>query len=155
MDQPPPIDPVNGASAGPNAATPPTSPNQPSPTLPAPQEIEQGLLFAALTYGLGLISIPFFIVPLVMRTNAYALYHAKQMLMLTLTLIAGSIVSFILSFACIGIFVWIGLLVFWIVALVLGLIQVMNRQTKPLPLIGTLAESWFAGITVLRPPGAI
>jgi hypothetical protein len=72
-----------------------TVPNQPSdaaapaPAAPAPapagggsKEVEEGKAFAVLSYVLGLVGIPFFLVPLIMRNNEFSLFHAKQCLIL-------------------------------------------------------------------------
>ena len=42
------------------------------------EEIEEGKAMAVLSYVLSLAGLPFFIVPLIMRNNDFALYHAKQ-----------------------------------------------------------------------------
>ena len=47
-------------------------------------DVEDGKAFAMLSYGLSLIGIPFFLVPLIMRNNEFSLYHAKQCLMMWL-----------------------------------------------------------------------
>ena len=45
------------------------------------KEVEDGKIFAILSYVLNFVGLPFFLVPLIMRNNAFSLYHAKQCLM--------------------------------------------------------------------------
>ncbi|NQT92531.1 MAG: hypothetical protein HQ559_07205, partial [Lentisphaerae bacterium] len=52
---------------------------------PAPaaddKDVEEGKAFAVLSYALGIVGIPFFLVPLIMRNNEFSLFHAKQCLL--------------------------------------------------------------------------
>ena len=50
---------------------------QPATGAPLPKDVEEGRTFAILSYALSFISIPFFLVPLIMRNNEFSLYHAK------------------------------------------------------------------------------
>ncbi|MCJ7548929.1 MAG: hypothetical protein MUQ30_04535 [Anaerolineae bacterium] len=93
------------------------------------------------------------------RERAYIQYHARQMLALTLALIAlpmvwavvawsiswvpiaGACVAaalfalVILGFLC-GVGIWIA-----------GLAQVMQGRLKPLPVVWALSERWFGAVT--------
>lgn len=110
------------------------------------REMEEGKTFAILSYVLSFIGLPFFLVPLIMRNNEFSLYHAKQCLMLWICGIAVSVASTILMVICIGIVLAIvgglALLVFN----VLGLMNAVKGQMKPLPLIGKWGEEWFKGL---------
>ena len=92
------------------------------------------------------IGIPFFLLPLIMRNNNFALYHAKQCLILWLTGAILGTLSAILTVVCIGAImlpiVGIALLVFTI----MGLIKAVNGEAVPVPLIGKWGEEWFKGI---------
>ena len=112
----------------------------------APADVEAGKAFAILSYVLSLIGLPFFLVPLIMRNNTFALYHSKQCLMIWLFGLAGAVLASLLVVVCIGFLVYPVVGVFMLVFLILGLINAINGQAKPLPIIGGLAESWFAGI---------
>lgn len=117
----------------------------PQPVL-STQEIEEGKTFAILSYALGIIGIPFFLVPLIMRNNEFSLFHAKQNLGLWLLGIAGGIVSAILSFICIGIILAPILGIFVLVLLIMGLMNSISGEMKELPLIGPYASEWFKGL---------
>lgn len=112
-----------------------------------PKEVEEGKPFAILSYALGLIGLPFFLVPLIMRNNDFALYHAKQCLILWLFGIVGSVVSGILAFICIGIILGVAIAILVLVLDIIGLVNAVNGEKKPLPWIGPFAEEWFKGVT--------
>jgi len=114
---------------------------------PASKEVEDGKAFAILSYALSFISIPFFLVPLIMRNNSFALFHAKQCLMIWLAGIAVGVVGGILTVVCIGVILLLVGGIFLLVLNVMGLLNAIQGQTKPLPLIGQYAEQWFKGIS--------
>ncbi|MBN1268974.1 MAG: hypothetical protein JXB04_05260 [Kiritimatiellae bacterium] len=109
-------------------------------------EVEEGKTFAILSYALNFIGLPFFLVPLIMRNNEFSLYHAKQNLILWLLGIVGSVVSSILAVVCIGIVLGLALLVFMLVLNIMGLMNAIKGEAKPLPLIGKWGEDWFKGL---------
>ena len=110
------------------------------------KEIEAGKTFAILSYVLSFVSLPFFIVPLIQRDNTFALFHAKQVMMLWLAGIALSVASGILTLICIGPFVAILGAIGLLVLAIIGLIGCTKNEMKPLPVIGKWAEDWFKGI---------
>ncbi len=133
----------------PEAPEPPSEPAPPPP--PPPSQVggvEEGKTFAILCYALSLIGLPFFIIPLITRDNEFSLYHAKQTLMLWLAGIAATVVGTILSFACIGVIVFLVAALGLLVLDIIGLINAVNGVAKPLPVVGALAEEWFKGLTV-------
>jgi len=111
-----------------------------------PKEIEEGRTFAILSYALGLIGLPFFLIPLIMRNNAFSLYHAKQCLILWLAGIVVSVAGGILTVVCIGIVVLLAGWIFMLVLDILGLGNAIKGEQKPLPVIGKWGEEWFKGI---------
>ena len=112
-----------------------------------PPEVEEGRTFAILSYALGFIGVPFFLVPLIMRNNEFSLYHAKQCLMLGLCGIAVGIVGTILTpVFCIGIILFIAGLVFILVLDIMGLVNAVKGEQNPLPVIGKYADDWFKGL---------
>ena len=132
------------AAETPQKQTAPKAPeNQPGVSS---QEIEEGKAFAILSYALSIIGLPFFLVPLITRNNEFALYHAKQTLMIWLLGIAGGVVSGILAFICVGIVLAVALGIFLLVITIIGLINASQGQQKPLPLIGPWGEGWFKGL---------
>ena len=110
------------------------------------KEIEDGKAFAILSYALSFIGLPFFIVPLIMRNNAFALFHAKQCLMLWLAGIALSVVCAPLMAICIGFILLPAGGIFLLVLGIMGLINSIKAEVKMVPLIGKFAEDWFKGI---------
>ncbi|MCA9294111.1 MAG: DUF4870 domain-containing protein [Phycisphaerales bacterium] len=128
--------------------SPAPAPPEPAPAVEiTPEEVASGKVFAILCYALGFLGIPFFILPLVMRDNDFSLYHAKQVLILWLLGIAGYILGVLLLVVCIGPFIMLGVGILSLVLAIMGLINAINGQAKPLPLIGKYAEQWFAGVT--------
>ncbi len=110
------------------------------------QEINEGKAFAILSYALSFISLPFFLVPLIMRNNAYALYHAKQSLMIWLGAIAVSLVGSVLLVVCIGAVILLAGGIFLLVLNILGLINAINGKMQPIPVIGKWGVDWFKGL---------
>lgn len=139
---PPPYEPP-GQPAEP-APPPPPPPVAPSPA--DPKEVEEGKVFAILSYALSFIGIPFFLVPLIMRNNHFSLYHAKQCLMIWIAGLAVSIVGGALTVICIGVVILVAGLIFLLVLDVIGLINAINGVQKPIPLIGQWGEDWFKGL---------
>lgn len=110
------------------------------------KEVEEGRTFAILSYALGLIGLPFFLIPLIMRNNEFSLYHAKQCLLLWIMGIAASMIGGLLIFVCIGVVLLPAAMIFLLVLDIIGLINAVKGEQKPLPLIGKWAEDWFKGL---------
>ena len=124
---------------------------QPTPPTPASatKETDEGKAFAILSYALSFVGLPFFLVPLITRNNDFALYHAKQCLVLWLAGIVVMVamwsplflflyyVTHLLTSAC-GIFL--------LVLNIMGLINALNSATRPVPILGKFAEEWFKNI---------
>lgn len=124
----------------PSAVTPPT------PALD-PKEIEAGKMMAILSYlPVGPVGLIVAIVNIAQKNNAFALYHAKQALTLYLLCIGAYVLCIPLLFVCIGAPL-LGLLgVAALIFCILGIVNASAGECKPLPLIGPLAEKWFASI---------
>ena len=104
----------------------------------ASKEVEEGKIFAFL--GVFLTLIGFLIVLLAKKENKYAMYYAKQGLVL---FIAAVIISILSIIPIIGWFVIMPLgnlllLILWI----MGWVRALSGEMKPIPLIGKYAESW-------------
>ena len=114
----------------------------PPPMAFAPGEVtSESKLLAFLCYCPGIILIGILIVLLSKKEDRYAVYHAKQGLVLLL----GAI---IVSFAC-GIIPGIGWFVFFPIAelvifvlMVIGIINAFSGELKPLPIIGQFADKF-------------
>lgn len=105
------------------------------------QEAEDGKLISIFAY----ISILFLIPLFAAKDNKFARFHANQGLVLFLTSIAVAIVSNILGWiiwpigSLLSVIGSLGILVFAII----GIINVLQLETKPLPFIGE--------ITIIKP----
>ena len=90
-------------------------------------------LLAAISY----IGILFLVPLLAAKDDAFARFHANQGLVLFIANIAAAIAGFILGFIPV-----IGVIVAWIirialfVLMILGIINALKGEMKPLPLIG-------------------
>ena len=95
--------------------------------------MEGNKLLAAISY----IWILFLVPLLAAKDDAFARYHANQGLVLFIANIAAAIAGFILGFIPV-----IGIIVAWIirialfVLMILGIINALKGEMKPLPLIG-------------------
>lgn len=118
---------------------------QPAPGAPLPKDIEDGRTFAILSYALALVFLPFFLVPLIMRNNEFALYHAKQCLIICL----GGMAVFVLCIPlfCISFILAPAGVIFVFVLDIMGLMNAVKGVQAPVPLIGKYADDWFKGIT--------
>lgn len=123
----------------------------PEPVLTeAPKEVEEGKAFAILSYVLTFLSFPFFLVPLIMRNNAYSLYHSKQCLILWIAGLVLTAVSVPLMAVCVGAVLLPVGAIFLLVLNIMGIINAVNGRMEPLPVIGKWAEDWFKGITKVQ-----
>lgn len=133
----------------PPAAAPPPAAEAPASPEAAPlddTEIEEGKVFAVLSYVLSFVGLPFFLVPLIMRNNEFSLYHAKQCLQLWLAGIVLSAISAPLTVVCIGAILWPVGAVILVVLSIMGVINASKGELVPVPMIGKLAVDWFKGI---------
>lgn len=99
-------------------------------------DVEENKVMAAISY-LGIL----FLIPLLAKKDsAYAQYHAKQGMILFIFEVLFSFVSMI---PLIGWFVIMPIgSIISLVLLVMGLINALSGQTKPLPLIGSFADKF-------------
>ena len=110
-------------------------------------DVDEGKLFAVLAYLLGLVGI--LIVFLAKKDNKFAVYHAKQSICLVILAIGGYIgitmLSFIMGFIPIigwifGSLVWFAFSIACLIFIILGVMNALNGQMKPLPVIGVFAD---------------
>lgn len=123
-----------------SAAAPETTPD----TDAGGEEVEAGKAFSVLSYVLNFLGLPFFLLPLIQRNNAYSLFHAKQCLMVWLSALILSALNVI---PCLGQIAFVVGLVALQVFNIIGLINATKGEAKPLPVIGKWGEDWFKGIT--------
>lgn len=98
------------------------------------KDIEDNKVVAAIGY-IGIL----FLVPLLAKKDSpYAQYHAKQGLVL---FIFGIIIGVVMVIPLIG---WVVGIIGWVICVVLfimGLINALSGQMKPLPIIGQYGEN--------------
>ncbi len=84
------------------------------------------------------------IVALVMHSNnktSFGAFHLRQGLMNMIMLLAASVIAII---PILGWLIYLVAFVAWVVFIIMGAVAASNGQEKKLPLIGDLAEKWFA-----------
>ncbi len=100
---------------------------------------DDGKMWAFLAYLLSIIG--FVLVLLLKKDNKFAMYHAKQSLVLFILAIGISIIGSIIPVIGWFIILPIGnlvILVLWII----GIINALGGKEKPLPLIGGFADKF-------------
>jgi uncharacterized membrane protein len=105
------------------------------------KEIEDGKIFAFL--GVFLTIIGFIIVLLAKKDNKYAMFYAKQGLVLFIAYVIVAVAGWILAF--IPIIGWLIMMAAWIILLVLwviGWVNALSGKEKEIPLIGQFADKF-------------
>ena len=100
------------------------------------KEIEEGKIFAFLAYLLSIIG--FLIVLLAKKDNKFAMYHAKQSLVLFIVYMIGWAILVFIPFLGWGL-----LPVWWVIMVIMTIIGIVNAfsgKEKPLPIIGKYAK---------------
>lgn len=102
-----------------------------------PEEIEQGKTMAVVAYLI-------FFVPLLMddmRKNKFVMFHTEQSIVIFIVNLAGIVLGTIGSMFCIGVvFYLINLFAF--VLFIMGIMNALNGQVKPLPVVGQFGEKF-------------
>lgn len=92
------------------------------------------------TSWLSYLGILWLVPLLTLKDNAFAKFHVKQGIMLTILWVASSIL------AAIPIIGWLADLVIWIYAvimMILGIVNSLNGKYWKMPILGKWAEDWF------------
>lgn len=128
----------------------PVPPPPPAEAAAAPASEDNTVAFVSYLFGIG------FIVALIMYGNnktQLGAYHLRQALGLLLTGIAGCIALTVVGFVLMVIPVlgWLLAMLFWfafgaamLVLSLMGFLAALNRQAKPVPVVGTWYQSMFA-----------
>jgi uncharacterized membrane protein len=113
----------------------------------ASRDAQEGKILALLSYIFGIVAL----VPLIQRNNAFALYHAKQVVTLFVAAIGASIALRILGFvlpSSVSLILSFAFMVAMLGLVIIGVLNSWNCRARPLPIIGAFAERLFGGITV-------
>jgi len=103
------------------------------------KEVEEGKVFAFL--GIFLTVIGFIVVLLAKKENKYAMFYAKQGLVLFIAYVIVAVANMILMWIpflgwLIMVLLWLGLLILWVI----GIIYSLSGEEKDIPLIGEFAR---------------
>ncbi|PIN76758.1 hypothetical protein COV17_01230 [Candidatus Woesearchaeota archaeon CG10_big_fil_rev_8_21_14_0_10_36_11] len=103
------------------------------------KDVEEGKVFAFL--GIFLTIIGFLIVLLTKKDNKYAMFYAKQGLVLFIVYVIVAVANMVLMFIpflgwLIMFILGIGLLILWII----GIVYSLSGEEKEIPLIGSFAK---------------
>jgi uncharacterized membrane protein len=103
---------------------------------------DEGKLWAFLAYFLSIVG--FVLVLALKKNNKFAMYHAKQ----SLVLFIASIILYVLAMILTPILLFFVFYLFWIIYLlifilwIIGIINAVSGKMKPLPIIGGFAEKF-------------
>jgi len=97
---------------------------------------DDGKIFGFLAYLLGIIG--FLIVLLAKKDNKFAMYHAKQCLVLCIVSVIAVVIAMIpfVGWFVLGPILYVIILVLWII----GMVNALTGKEKPLPIIGKYGE---------------
>ena len=104
-------------------------------------EVEEGKAFAFL--GVFLTLIGFLIVLLTKKDNKYAMYYAKQGLVLFIAFAVVGIINTVFMFIpvlgwLLGGILWILCVILWII----GWVNALSGEEKPIPIIGHFPDQF-------------
>ncbi len=111
-----------------------------------PPEIEEGRVIAILSYALLLAMVPYFFLPLIWRNNDFTLYHAKQCHVIWIAVLVLLVIAAPLMAVCVGFIIAAVALIGALVFCILGIMNAVKGETKPLPFLGKWGEEWLKGI---------
>jgi len=112
-----------------------------------PEDVEAGKMWAVLGYVVS----PLWIIPLVQRDNAFAVFHAKQALALFIFAVVASIPAAIIAAVTCGIGAVLMFAIFY--PWIMGIIYAAQGEYKPLPWCGWIADKYLGGIQADQRPG--
>lgn len=116
--------------------------------VPTESEIEKGKTMAIVSWLSGFAGLPLWIIPMVQRDNAYALYHAKHAGMTYLAQIGIAVIFIIFTSITCGFGGFLFPVVFiTLVPTIDGLIKAINGRADPPLIIGGMTDMLFGGLT--------
>ena len=113
------------------------------------EEMEDGFDVARFCYLFNFFGVPFFLIPLFRKDNAFSLFHAKQAAVLWAVFVGSLLTGWGLLL--------ISLQALWCFVLgggaaltmnVVGYQRVMVENADPLPGVGRWAEEWFRNFSM-------
>ncbi len=110
---------------------------------------DAGRLFAVAAQASPFVGLPLWLVPFLLRDDAFSLYHAKQACLVYLGgLISGAIISAIAGATC-----GIGAVLFlfmplWLIPAIMGMFEAFGGRRTPLILVGDMAEDLISFVQV-------
>ena len=111
-----------------------------------PPEVEEGRSIAILSYALLLAMVPYFFLPLIWRNNEFTLYHAKQCHAIWIALLVLMVIAAPLAFVCVGIVIACVAALGALALCIMGIMNVIKGEAKPLPVVGRWGEEWLKGV---------
>jgi uncharacterized membrane protein len=114
-----------------------------------PEDVESGKLMAILGYFVS----PLWIIPLVQRDNAFALFHAKQAMVYSIAMaILGAAIGVVSFFTC-GFGAILALAVFpFMYPWIMGIVYAAQGEYRPMPWLGSYAEYFGSIVADKRTP---
>ena len=111
-----------------------------------PPEVVEGRSTAVISYALLFGMVPYFFLPLIWRNNEFTLYHAKQCHAIWVAMLALLAIALPLMAVCIGFIIAIVAVIGALVLCVMGIINTLRGEAKPLPIVGKWGEEWLKGV---------
>jgi uncharacterized membrane protein len=111
-----------------------------------PPEVVEGRAIAVLSYVLLFGMVPYFFLPLIWRNNEFSLYHAKQCHAIWVVMLALLVIAVPLMAICIGFIIATVTIIGVLVLCIMGIINAVHGEAKPLPIVGKWGEEWFKSV---------
>lgn len=132
----------------PAAQAAPQPDQQPPPQENAPGTFDDGKLWAMLSYASMFMGFPIFIVPLAMRDNEFALYHARQAAGIYVGWLVLFMVVFVFSFITCGFGAMLVPVIFIAyIPSIHGIILASNGEMREPMMLYGLGDALFGRIT--------
>ena len=118
---------------------------------PSPEDIEKGKMWAVLSYASMFIGFPVCILPLAMRDNEFALYHAKHATIVYLAAMVFGVAIMIIYLVTCGLGILFVPLIFllWVPTIHGFVLAAGGKMEEPMMLFG-LADKVFGSLQVVK-----
>lgn len=120
---------------------------------PWQREVDEGQMWAYLSYASMFVGFPLFVIPMLQKDNRFALFHAKQAAVAFILMLALSAVVAVLAFATCGFGAFLVPVVFlaWVPSIHGFIIAANGRMDEPALSFG-LGERLFSGLQATPKP---